>query len=377
MHQGGAFLRRAIAVGLGGIFAIVLFLGSAELAARLLFDLVTPQSGRKALSQALDPAGEGVGWQFYRPHPYMLYELTPGVIDTNSLGYRGAEFNQTAPEGVLRILTLGGSTTWGDGATDWPATWSAALERLLRARGVLAEVVNGGLSAATSAEIAAHFVHRHQALKPDLVILHVGWNDVGPLLLSTYDPTYRSFRGWKAPPLSLRPMELQMLQSKFMQMLYTWWFKDADLLSLLMFPNEFYDVDGVTAMANVARHEPTGFARNLQAILAMSKALGAEVVLYPVPVAPRQIFELTPAPAAERTWEARLAALEKNRGVMRVLAARRGVTYWQGPEDLLSVEHFTDHAHTNDAGHARKAQFLADQLCTSGLLRAMGQPCEP
>ncbi|MGV2433654.1 MAG UNVERIFIED_CONTAM: hypothetical protein LVT10_01075 [Anaerolineae bacterium] len=47
--------------------------------------------------------------------PFLEYGLEPNYPGHNAVGFRGEEITYPKPEGVQRILTLGGSTTYGLG----------------------------------------------------------------------------------------------------------------------------------------------------------------------------------------------------------------------------------------------------------------------
>jgi hypothetical protein len=57
------------------------------------------------------------------PHRYLGYVTTPGyergANRHDALGYRGADVPVPKPEGELRIVCLGGSTTYTPKAEDW------------------------------------------------------------------------------------------------------------------------------------------------------------------------------------------------------------------------------------------------------------------
>jgi hypothetical protein len=66
----------------------------------------------------------------YMPHPSLGFVLRPGYdsagpcqIHVNSLGLRGPEVDPVKPPGVFRIVCLGGSTTFGTGASRDAATY--------------------------------------------------------------------------------------------------------------------------------------------------------------------------------------------------------------------------------------------------------------
>jgi lysophospholipase L1-like esterase len=95
-------------------------------------------------------------------------------------GFRDLDRPQRKPPGVFRIVALGDSFTYGDGAP-FEATWPSRLEQLLRQRGGAAaavEVVRLGLPRYFPG--AERLVLEHVGLRyePDLVLVAVLPNDV-------------------------------------------------------------------------------------------------------------------------------------------------------------------------------------------------------
>src|SRR3989338_3463081 len=94
-------------------------------------------------------------------HPYLSYALTKNYVSKdglnkhNSLGIRGEEITMPKPEGVFRIITLGGSTTYGSAVEDWREAYPAQMEKALKENYGYknAEVINGGAGGYTSAEL--------------------------------------------------------------------------------------------------------------------------------------------------------------------------------------------------------------------------------
>ena len=105
-----------------------------------------------------------------RLHPYMLYQNNPqfvrfGIKQHNSMGYRGPEVTACPQPGVIRILALGGSTTYGYLLRDASDAWPAQLARILTERlGRPVEVVNGGLPYAMSSDLLAHYIFQDRFL---------------------------------------------------------------------------------------------------------------------------------------------------------------------------------------------------------------------
>ena len=90
----------------------------------------------------------------FEPHSYLIgankkkssVQLTGKTYTHNSLGMRGPEATQKTDR--IRIMTIGGSTTYGIGVNDWE-TWPYYLDSLL---GNSYEVLNLGVAGYTTAE---------------------------------------------------------------------------------------------------------------------------------------------------------------------------------------------------------------------------------
>lgn len=112
----------------------------------------------------------------YEPDPLRGYRLRPGLrgarhgdvlIHSNSVGARGSrEIAERKPDGVLRLVALGDSFTFGDNAEE-ENTWPAQLATLLPGT----EVVNLGASAYAHDQMLITLQEAVPALKPDIVVL--------------------------------------------------------------------------------------------------------------------------------------------------------------------------------------------------------------
>jgi len=68
----------------------------------------------------------------YIPHHYLNYRLNPEYEGHNSLGFRGEEIGEKLG---LRIVTLGGSTTYATGVKDYRDSYSYLLGKKLGVEG--------------------------------------------------------------------------------------------------------------------------------------------------------------------------------------------------------------------------------------------------
>ncbi len=119
-----------------------------------------------------------------RFHP-MRYDLAPGrslpangpIARINNVGLRGTDAD--IPKRRIRILCLGDSATFGyaPDVTDdktYPAQLGALLETSFPGK---FEVLNGGRPSYSTLDCLGFFSYRASDLKPDTVILMMGWND--------------------------------------------------------------------------------------------------------------------------------------------------------------------------------------------------------
>ena len=94
----------------------------------------------------------------------------------NAQGGRGKEWVPAKAPGTLRILALGGSTTFGINNPD-DATWPALLEEELQRRGSAAEVLNGGSSGSRIEQLINNLSTQWLPYHPDAVLYYEAYNN--------------------------------------------------------------------------------------------------------------------------------------------------------------------------------------------------------
>lgn len=101
----------------------------------------------------------------------------------NSFGYRGEEFSEIKKDGVIRILVIGDSMTFGWGVSD-NETYPYLLGEKLKSNGFSnVEVINGGYVSGLSVDgYYVYLKNRGLKLKPDVIILgFTVFNDISDL----------------------------------------------------------------------------------------------------------------------------------------------------------------------------------------------------
>ncbi len=150
-----------------------------------LYDL-TPDEFR-ARQQAIFQARRQQGQERGQTHPELAWTYNPGFqlslddtdIHINSLGLRDEEFPLAKPPGEIRILCLGGSTTAGEEVPQ-QQTYPSQLQRMLREHYPQAalRVINGGIPSYAIRHTLRDFELRLWRLKPDVVAVYQGINDL-------------------------------------------------------------------------------------------------------------------------------------------------------------------------------------------------------
>ncbi len=334
---------------------LVMCLGAVELGWRLY------SAGK--LAEALEEQDDS----FWMEHPTLGQVYKPGEwsieveneepvrFSINALHMRGGPVLDPKPDDVLRILCLGGSTTFGTGCKADSSAYPALLETMLAARypGQRFEVLNAGTPGYRSAESLMN-LERLADLEPDIVIVYHGINDIcwgvpTPFFL---DPQNHP------RPLSRLDRKRREASSFFFQALV---YRVTDPRPKN--PDDRQSLD--PAMLDA-------FAANLERIYARARALGA------VPVSAtfgaRLAADMTPEVRAEieqeRAFE--LAHLPFDALVDAMAAINQRHREVAAKEGVLCVDlegafpHdpalWMDFVHLNDAGTPLMAERIADAL---------------
>jgi hypothetical protein len=120
-------------------------------------------------------------------------------VTINSHGFRGKEFSDAKPDDVIRVLTLGASSTFGFFNKDdetYPYLLEQRLNKLCHGAKRF-EVINFAIPDADAFEIRAMFVAEGLALDPDVITFYEGRNDSVRLHPTDFRQASRdAARGW-------------------------------------------------------------------------------------------------------------------------------------------------------------------------------------
>ncbi len=304
------------------------------------------------------------------PHPYMSYVLTRGLdrpsLHHNALGFRGPEVQRDKPDGVTRILCLGDSATYGFTVSSDENAWPERLRAVLQAgarNGEKYEVINAAAPGYTSFESLTMLQFRGLDLRPDVVIVYLGFNDLRASTWPEVQPDNTHFRkSWSLP----QDRTVAVLELSRTFLLARWFFTDyrnqaTELARYVIVPE-----DGDQLTHGQSRANDTGvanFRRNLRSIVAVARAHGAQVLL-----ATQAYGEATiSASHANVVGDAMTRLAMSVRQVARERESDRGVALLDARRILPAVPGmFADGVHVNDAGSDRLARIVAARLVELG-----------
>ena len=168
-----------------------------------LHSFATPEQFRRYATIAELRTREGRAFAAFERHRHLGFAPTPlysrAGTQHNRFGFRGPEPTRDKPAGTLRVVCVGGSTTYGWGTRgDGTATYPRLLEQALRRRKVPAEVLNMGCPGWTTLASLINFETRGLDFSPDYIIVYHGMNDALSRKVWPHDFYRGDLSGWLA-----------------------------------------------------------------------------------------------------------------------------------------------------------------------------------
>jgi lysophospholipase L1-like esterase len=332
--------------------------------------LATPdQYDRYVLFSSLD--AKEYAWT---PHPYLAYYPTPnyqkGLTSHNSLGYRNDEFSLEKPDGVYRIVALGGSSTYDVSIKDNGQIFTAQLEKLLSEEYGYTniQVINAGVPGYNSWEILANLEFRVLDLDPDLVIIYEGTNDVHARLV---EPS--AYRGddlgrrqaWQPPHVALwEHSALLRIVNRALNITRQVSIDDfVSAPTYVSWPFESRLEDANLDPAEVLKENPPiYFQRNLENMIAVAQEHDVQILF--------STWAHSPNLNDYASQDYYQQGFKENNDVMKDVAASHDIPLFDFagvmPQD---AEYWADGRHVNEAGAVVKAQLFAEFIHTQGLIK--------
>jgi lysophospholipase L1-like esterase len=231
---------------------------------------------------------------------------------TNSLGFRGPDFDPSKPPGTFRVITLGGSSTFGFHNTD-TGTYPYQLQQRFREPidGRRIEVINAGFPYYTTASIRSLLESELGAYDPDLLTLYTAYNDASwPLHVGTATRWLFWLQQHSIIYLAIKTVILpDQRVYKIQNELRKWWPMEVD----------------TTALDTMAEAVAARYRRNIEAVLDFAVDRDVAVIVIRQPMTTRFQNDAV----GEYTYE------EDYRAVRAKIAAREVL----GPFDVRMILH--------------------------------------
>jgi lysophospholipase L1-like esterase len=369
-------MKRGLLISAGVVLA--LFVG---------FELVARTGWIPALRlERLDPIGTEVREKSnVQPHPYLAYSPKPGFtqlptppanqkVTHNALGLRGRETTYAKPAGTYRIVCIGGSSCYGQSESSDEAIWPVRMETYLNeALERPVEVINGGCRGYSTFEMLGALEFRLVDFAPDLVLVYESINDMRCAL---YPGCVNDNTHWRAVwPIVKTSWADDLLEASRLYLTWRryatgWYARQTSLGAYVIVDYGKYHhapyQDDYAQPTDVERGF-ANFRRNLQSIVAVARAHGAQVLLSTQAM---RFSDIQPA----LSFEAQKAGLMRCRDILREVASQEDVpladtaTYLEGElaaelaSGLAKDDLFMHEVHPTDKGSDKIGRFLADQI---------------
>ena len=309
---------------------------------------------------------------FYQVHPFIGFVMRPGAsldsprgqFSVNSLGYRGAEFDKVKAPGTFRVACLGGSTTWGSGASCDDATWPAALQRdltaLLPSGGPYqrVEVINAGAPGYTLMESFVQLKMRLVPLQPDLVVVYHGINDARVMGRGNFEPDYTHVRRAFTAPVPTST-EILLGWSHLYGLARESFGAREDLEQIIYVPG--FETMPMTERVELGR---ATYLRTLTELVAVARVSGADVLF--------TTFGYTRELPMKYEWMLDYGFLvtDQLNAATAEVAQRQDVPVADVAACLGGEgKYFVDPVHLNDTGNRMIARCIAQRIQEAGLLK--------
>lgn len=351
---------------------------------------------RERYGDALSLPDHGGQIRSYAPHHYLGYMPAPDFRNAdrqhNHLGFRGGPVSAEKPEGVYRIVAVGGSTTYSVHTKDDRDSYPRLLQDHLRAGGFGdVEVINAGVPGYTSYHNFMNIAFRVLPLEPDLIILYQGFNDIDARFVYPQSRYFGDNSGAEAPTVAEQFMPSILEYSTALRILgirldYIQSHGDLDLIGNRLADSNFaldfkrqvnrgtYPsgiFQDVSAEQMLADNPPVHFERNL--LNTVSIAAGQEVDVILVTMAMSIDFHARTQSPKSRFYTHKVftSALAQHNDITRRISESTDAALF----DLAAAfpdnpALFTDGLHMNADGNRVRAQLIGDFVIRELLSRA-------
>ncbi len=312
--------------------------------------------------------------QRYIRHHYLNYYPNPSYeragTKHNSLGFRGPEIIVPKPDGVVRIVALGGSSTYTINVKNNEHTFTARLQDILREQYDYknVEVINAGVGGYNSWESLINLAFRVLDLEPDLLIIYQGTNDVHARFVPPehYKADNSGHRKqWESPSIPL------VENSALFRVL----FRKSGITSQVGIGNfvkadtdySHNEVGDKNPLELLEKNKPVFYERNLKNMLAIADTNDIDAMLATWAYSPN--FD-----DYASTEHYQRGFMENNNVVKKVAEDTSAPLFDFAAVMPKDPEYWSDGRHVNEKGADYKARLFADYIHENNLISNTQSP---
>jgi len=293
----------------------------------------------------------------------------------NSHGFRGEELLDPKPEGTIRIVCVGGSTTYSQGVKDYQQSYPFLLNESLKEKGIEAEVINAGVLNYNSLQTYINYHLRVKELQPDILIVYHGVNDMWPRMVWPHEAYLADQSGAYEPSrfhnyAFLRRISLIRIPLVLAGVITP----DGVLEDILEVSrtNRFHELrtqlfnktypkgifKSVSLDSIIQTNSPVFYEKNLDRLIRHANSNGTQVVLSTF-VYSDQFQGYFP----EFNQVGFQRGIEDHNAVMRMLSVKHDIPLIDLAAELsVDKELFTDGMHFTHLGNQKRVEIMANQL---------------
>jgi len=310
----------------------------------------------------------------YRGMSYLNYGLSPTRDEFNTLGYRGDDIVMPKPDGVYRIVALGGSTTFGEYLSTYQEAYPHQLQQILRETYGYTDVdvINAGVPGYTTWESAVNLLLRVPDLDPDMVIVYHGINDVNSRLSDPqyYDGINLGKGVWieHDDPLPISAL-YRFVAYRLGQRIKVNYTLGEQFLRPTDYRSCGLDVSGeeprcsfldMTVDEVLTTNPPVYFRQNLQHMIYLAQGMEIDFLLVSWAYSP---FEYDIPGGDFMTYDFRQQAVDEHNQIIRDLAATNNILFYDLAETMPDDRaYWIDGLHMSVRGTIEMAEQLAGYL---------------
>ncbi|MBI5749433.1 MAG: SGNH/GDSL hydrolase family protein [Nitrospinae bacterium] len=296
-----------------------------------------------------------------------------GGIRHNNFGFRGKDITLKKHPNSVRIIFMGGSTTYESGIGGGDKVFTEILEDKLNQffEGKKSiEVINAGVPTWSSVHSLINFATYLLDFEPDIIFLMDGLNDAAVRISDNSRSDYAEYyKPMQIPPLKIWESSafLSTILRKYTSPANKWW------------PNYWHGLVDVTndpkiskwiqsqypyvnemTQGNMEAHSPYPFERNILSLIGITRQFGIKVVLLTTPILN---ISHNKAKAIE--------ALLENHHILKSITEKENIPFI----DLYNLipqreELYADIYHLNSKGQPIKAEKLFEEIVSKKIIEA-------